>query len=146
MTPTQSYFLLLASSVILCLFSTIWIMRTKRSKQGLVSQLEKTQHDLEEIKQQHNTTKEQLEELSNFQKNMTEAKLTTRLQAPRVKNQEKKSSHIPEKYQYIESLNKKGMPPEEIASLLSISLTEAQQLVTLTKIANKPAINNKEKG
>ncbi|WP_156792312.1 hypothetical protein [Desulfotalea psychrophila] len=120
-------------------------MRTKKSKINLVSQLAKTQHDLEEIQQQHNNTKEQLEELSSFQKNMTEAKLTTRLQAPRVQAQEKKNSHIPEKYQYIDSLNKKGMPPEEIASLLSISLAEAQQLVALTKIANKRAITSKEK-
>ncbi len=66
------------------------------------------------------------------------AELTTNFQKPRLNGQNSaKSGSPPEKYRYLQSLAQKGMPADEIASVLAISTHEAQQLITLSKIARQ---------
>jgi hypothetical protein len=70
-----------------------------------------------------------------FQKNLSEAELTTRLQRSRLTTQHAKDlTSTPERYQYVRSLAATGMGAEEIAAILSISSQEAEQLVKLSQL------------
>ena len=87
---------------------------------------------LRDLENRHNEIKE-------FQKSIEHAELTTKLQAPRLHAAHGEStvnpaSHAPEKYSYVRSLTEKGMSPEEIGTVLSISQHEARQLVALTML------------
>lgn len=94
--------------------------------------IEKQKKKLKEITVRHN-------EINNFKKSIDRAELTTMFQSSRLKTahsirSQTGSFNVPEKYSYIRSLTEKGMTPDEIATLLSISRQEASQLVTLTMI------------
>ncbi len=82
---------------------------------------------LEERERQHNA----------FQESLNQAEITTKLQRSRLSSQEY-NSHMspPERYKYVHSLAAGGMSSEEIASILSISIHEADQLVNLAKLAH----------
>ncbi len=73
---------------------------------------------------------------TDFQSRLSKAELTTQLQKSRLafsnKNQH---SQAPERYQYIHSLTQKGISSTDIASILSISLQEAEQLVALAGLS-----------
>lgn len=82
----------------------------------------------------------QNKDTKNFQNSIDNAELTTRFQSTRLKAAHASGSkctsfHAPEKYSYIRSLSEKGMDPDEIAAVLSISPHEARQLVTLAMIS-----------
>jgi len=71
-----------------------------------------------------------------FQKNLSEAELTTRLQQPRLAAQHSLGRvSAPERYLYVRSLAQNGMDAKEIAAILSISTQEAEQLVNLSRLA-----------
>lgn len=78
----------------------------------------------------------------NFRSSMDSVGLTTKLQKPRIKAMQAGSSatdsfHAPEKYSYIRSLAARGLSPDEIASILSLSTHEAHQLVALSMIGSR---------
>ncbi len=76
-------------------------------------------------------------QFSEFQESLQQAEITTRLQKPRLSTQQVNSStNPPERYKYIRSLAAGGMSSKEIASVLSISIHEADQLVALARIAH----------
>ncbi|SHO50747.1 hypothetical protein [Desulfopila aestuarii] len=82
------------------------------------------------------------QETVEFQKNLSEAELTTRLQQPRLSAQHVLGQvNAPERYLYVRSLAQNGMDAKEIASILSISTQEAEQLVNLSRLAQVPANN-----
>lgn len=84
-------------------------------------------HDLEERGKQ----------IMEFQESLQQAEITTRLQKPRLTTQQLNSNaNPPERYRYVRSLTASGMSSQEIASVLSISIHEADQLVALAKIAH----------
>ena len=96
------------------------------------SQLEANKKKMTDLEWRHNEIKE-------FLKSMQQAELTTKFQTPRLQVahgeiSSPKASRPPEKYKYIHSLIENGMGPDEIASVLSISLHEARQLVCLSSI------------
>lgn len=89
-----------------------------------------TQESLKSLKAKYTQTIE-------FQKKLSEAELTTKLQQPRLSAQHQSDrQQAPERYQYVRTLAKEGMDAEEIAKILSISKQEAEQLVTLSKLSN----------
>jgi DNA-binding NarL/FixJ family response regulator len=82
---------------------------------------------LEERERQHNA----------FQESLNQAEITTKLQRSRLSSQEYNSQMSPpERYRYVHSLAASGMSSEEIASILSISIHEADQLVNLARLAH----------
>lgn len=88
--------------------------------------------DLQNMDQRYKETVE-------FQKNLSEAELTTRLQQPRLSTQHSLGRvSAPERYLYIRSLAQNGMDAKEIAAILSISTQEAEQLVNLSRLAQTP--------
>ncbi len=79
---------------------------------------------------------------SAFQKTLNNAELTTQLQSPRLQNetlpqQGLKQNRAPEKYRFIHSLAEKGMDVTEIASTLSISSRETEQIIRLRRLTQE---------
>jgi len=82
---------------------------------------------------------QRFKETVEFQKNLSEAELTTRLQQPRLAAQHNLARvSAPERYLYVRSLAQNGMNAKEIATILSISTQEAEQLVNLARLAQTP--------
>lgn len=104
----------------------------------LADELSTTKHCLEQLENDWTELKKEHDRVKEFQNSLDEAELTTRLQQPRLTAEETaRSGNTPEKYRYIRSLHEKGMGSVEIASILGISTQEAEQLVTLAKIARE---------
>jgi len=102
-----------------------------------LEKLAKAHSDLQEMDQRYKETVE-------FQKNLSDAELTTRLQQPRLSAQRSLSkTNAPERYLYVRSLAQNGMSAKEIAAILSISTQEAEQLVNLSRLAQSPTTNTK---
>lgn len=64
-----------------------------------------------------------------FEHDLNHAELKNRLQAPAS------LGNAPDKYRHIASLADQGMSVEQIAEVLNISLPEANQLVSLSRLA-----------
>ncbi|BHH83390.1 hypothetical protein [Desulforhopalus sp. 52FAK] len=108
------------------------ILLSEQLTQATIS-LESNRKKLSDLQRRH-------EEITAFQKSIREAELTTSLQKPRLyaahdESRYSNNKNVPEKYSYIRSLTEKGMSVKEIATVLSISPHEANQLVTLTMIS-----------
>jgi len=72
----------------------------------------------------------------NFKTNLNQAELATKIQQPRLELSRKNGElRTPERYQYIHSLAEKGINASDIASILTISNQEADQLVALANLS-----------
>lgn len=123
-----------------CLATVTKCILMKKENKLLSDQLTKTTINLENNKNKLHDLQNRHNDIKKFQKSIEQAELTTKLQAPRLQatHGESKSnpaSQAPEKYSYVRSLTEKGMSPEEIGAVLSISPHEASQLVALTMLA-----------
>lgn len=138
MQHSLTNFILIIPCVFCLLTLTKYILLKKENKllareiKDTTSQLEANRKKMTDLEWRHNEIKE-------FLKSMQQAELTTKFQAPRLQVahgeiSSPKGSNPPEKYKYIHSLIENGMGPDEIASVLSISLHEARQLVCLSTI------------
>jgi ATP/maltotriose-dependent transcriptional regulator MalT len=78
---------------------------------------------------------EKNKQYKEFQDSLNQAEITTRLQKSRLSVQEQ-DMPAPERYRYVHSLAASGMSSQEIASVLSISIHEAEQLVNLARLAH----------
>jgi len=76
-------------------------------------------------------------EQGDFSRLLQQAAGQTGFEQPRLRLQAGVSGDIPEKYQYFKTLQKKGIPVEEIAEILNISIAEARQLASLRMIAGR---------
>lgn len=114
-------------------FRAIHFQKKSRSLSGQLQEvsgnLESIQHNLQDLQQKYGQSLE-------FNQNLSDAGITTRLQSSRLSLQAGLNSHeAPERYHYVHRLAGNGMAAEEIASILSISKHEAKQLVTLSRLA-----------
>ncbi|MGW8195625.1 MAG: hypothetical protein ACWGOX_15310, partial [Desulforhopalus sp.] len=109
-----------------------------RNRSVLTRQLGDTTRRLEELETDFTALKTEHNRLRGFQHDLDKAELTVPRRQPEIRARERHGAgHPPEKYCYIRSLSEKGMDAREIASILAISRQEAEQLVTLTKIARE---------
>lgn len=126
-------------SVILLISLVIAIWKTvalKKENIMLSQQLTDTSNSLEMSRKNITTLQEKQLKVDEFQSNLTDAALSTRIQKSRAMFQSgDRNRTTPEKYCYIHSLAEKGLSSDEIAAVLKISTHEAGQLVTLAKIA-----------
>ncbi|MBE0583502.1 MAG: hypothetical protein IH612_07010 [Desulfofustis sp.] len=77
------------------------------------------------------------QEPTAFAADLNQAELTTRFQYPRPRDYGAIAERTaPERYRYAHRLSRKGMEAEQIASLLTISRHEAQQLVHLSRLSS----------
>ncbi len=119
-----------------CTLAGIKILMQKKENKLLAQQLTETTVSLEQYKKNLAKLQEKHAGVLEFQNSLHEAELTTKLQKPRLNGSSYDAGgSAPEKYRYIHSLTEKGMSSEEIASVLTISEHEADQLVSLSKLA-----------
>ena len=88
----------------------------------------------------YNGLKLKIAKENNFASDLSEAHVTAKFLSPRLKSGTHNAAaqaKTPERYNYIDRMIKSGMSPEHIAPLLLISLQEAEQLVTLSRLAHK---------
>lgn len=108
----------------------------KKENTLLAQQLTETSNSLELTRQNLATLREKQQKADEFHNSLANAELSTRIQKTRATGQQSdRHRTTPEKYCYIHSLAEKGLSPDEIAAVLTISTHEAKQLVTLAKIA-----------
>lgn len=124
---------------LICLLALAKCILVKKENKLLSEQLTKTTIILETNKKKLRDLENRHNDIKEFQKSIEHAELTTKLQTPRLQVAHGTSttqpvSNAPEKYSYVRSLSEKGMTPEEIGTVLSISPHEASQLVALTMI------------
>ncbi len=135
---------LLVLSLILCIIVTIRSIYLRKKVTSKDSTLKTTTTSLASSKKELNKLKRIHNGSNDFKSNLNNAELTTELQKSRLA-----FSHInadcqpPERYQYIHSLTEKGISSFDIASILSISVQEAEQLVTLANLAKKQTSTQK---
>lgn len=130
--------LLIGGQFLLFIILLLLLYRANRQRRVLAQRLTATSLMLRQVKQKNSALENQLEQLKDFQNDLKEAELTTRLQASRLNDtMSRTASDGPERYQYISSLDQKGMSSEEISTILNISLQETEQLLSLSRIAQK---------
>lgn len=139
MEISQTHIIYILAGLFGLLLLTKFIL-IKKENSLLSTQLTQTTMSLEYNKKKLSELQKRHKEITEFQKSIREAELTTNLQKPRLLASHEESGYapsknVPEKYSYIRSLTEKGMSVKEIAALLSISPQEANQLVTLTMIS-----------
>ncbi len=128
----------------LCIFfpallSTLLIFMlilARKENKLLGQQLTATSVSLAQVRKELTDLEEKHEKIKNFQNNLQVAELTTKLQKPRLDSlNQGPDSSLPDKYRYFQTLAQKDMSVEEIASVLDISVHEAGQLISLSKLA-----------
>ena len=111
------------------------VLHRKADKQTRL--LNEANASLADVQQKLSTLEEKGEKFDKFKDSLTLAEITTRLQKPRLSaHQPSPDQNPPERYQYVHSLAAGGMSSHEIASILSLSIHEANQLVTLARLAH----------
>ena len=116
----------LLSSLIVILY--IKVVHTKKEVFTLKNKLVSAQYEIDELTQEK-------EEKQKFTDSLTSAKVTTKLQEPRLQIKNQGIPDTPEKYRYLATMARSGMSIQEISKILDISCEEADQLVTLARIA-----------
>lgn len=112
------------------------VITLKKENTLLSRQLTETSNSLELTRKNLTILEEKQLKIDAFHSSLADAELSTKIEKSRaagLKNDRNRTT--PEKYCYIHSLAEKGMSPDEIAAVLTISPHEARQLVTLAKIA-----------
>ncbi len=99
----------------------------------------KTTEDLHRANSNVRILQKRIDELEDshrhsFDSDLNEVQLTTSLQSSRISIYKNLSSESPERYKYVRSMLKNGMTADEISKILEISIQEATQLETLSKM------------
>jgi DNA-binding NarL/FixJ family response regulator len=135
MTVEYQLIVLLAALAVSAL-AVIRAIQVQRRNSLLVGRLSEVTGSLEDIRNSYDDLQERYRSSLEFQQNLSEAAITTRLQAPRLAAQSRPDAMAaPERYRYVHRLAENGMAAEEIAEVLSISGHEARQLVNLARLA-----------
>lgn len=118
---------------VLAVIRAIYVQKKNSSLNG---QLLEVNGNLKNIHNRFSELEQRYSRNLEFHQNLSEAKITTRMQTPRLSLQTRADSPTaPERYRYVHRLAGSGMAAEEIASVLSISSHEARQLVNLARLA-----------
>ena len=106
------------------------IMKKQRNRlQTTTSSLAHVNKELDELRSLEHR-------FNSFKDDLNNAKLFTKVEKSRpLFNQRTKEHQIPERYQYVNSLHQRGVDAPEIASILTISTYEANQLVALASLS-----------
>lgn len=123
-------------SIVGVLTIRLWLL--KKENNLLSEQLTQTSIALEQSRQAMQQLQDQKADQTGFTEDLRNAGLATRLQKPRLDPLfQSAATAAPAKYGFIHSLLEREMPVQEIASILAISLQEANQLVALSKLAKQ---------
>ena len=137
MSAINTHVLLILLALLLCSVATWRSIIFKKKADQQAKLLAETNETLTEVRQKLTLLQEQDQKSNDFNKTLNQAKITTRLQKSRLSAQNYNCSMSPpERYRYVHSLAANGMSSNEIASVLSISIHEADQLVNLSRLAH----------
>jgi len=120
----------IASALFLCV-SLFIIRRLQRHNDNTTQRIRSLQRKIDAVLQDDCTPGSR----ETFSATLKTATLTTGLQLPRLRNQAKLHQAPPEKYTILRRMASQGMDAEEIAAILGISRTEADQLLSLNTMA-----------
>jgi hypothetical protein len=138
MSANTTHVLLTLLALLLCSVA-IWrsiIFKKKADQQSKL--LAETNEALTEVHKKLAILQEKDKNQNDFNNSLNQAEITTRLQKSRLSAQNyTRNMSPPERYRYVHSLAGNGMSSQEIASILSISVQEADQLVTLSRLAHR---------
>jgi hypothetical protein len=110
--------------------------RRKTDRQA--ERLRKANETLADYEQRLSSLEKRGKQYDTFQESLNLAEITTKLQGSRLSAQQyNRDMSPPERYRYVHSLASGGMSSQEIASILSISIHEADQLVNLARLAHR---------
>jgi hypothetical protein len=125
-------------ALLLTCLSVVLTMRYRRKSARISAELSQALEKLAIAHLDMQALQQRYQDSLEFQKNLNEAEITTRLQQPRLSVQHGygRKAAPPERYLYVRSLAQNGMSAVEIASVLSISTQEAEQLVNLSRLAS----------
>ena len=119
-----------------CAFAVYRAIHFQKRSRSLSERLQETTGNLENMQHDLQTLRQKYSQSLEFNQNLSEAAVTTRLQRTRLALQTcPETLSAPERYRYVHRLAGNGMAAEEIASVLCISSHEARQLVTLAQLA-----------
>lgn len=129
------------SIILIPLFATslIYYFSLNKKHNALRQKYDELRKDFYTLEGQYNELNDQMTMSASFTESLKQAEVTTSLQAPRMQHSSsvKPAETKQQKYQHLQSLSASGMAAAEIASILSISSHEAEQMISLAKIANK---------
>jgi hypothetical protein len=130
--------LLFSIQALLLIALLIGLYRLRKKELYIRRQLQDTGRELDRVKKENNDLTRRLMQLRSFQENLKDAELTTRFQQPRLQGASTQQQPGPRgRYHFIRSLEDKGMDLDEIARVLGISPHETEQILALSKIAEK---------
>lgn len=123
----------------LCIVATIRAIHFRKTAVFNKKELETALRSIDSKNSELEKLHEIADRLANFKKNLSEAELSTKMQQSRLPYTQAsdKSITIPDRYRYVHSLTEKGLSSSDIASVLSISTLEAEQLVALANLSQK---------
>jgi hypothetical protein len=137
MSTINTHVLLILLALLLCSVAT-WrsiVFKKKADRQSKL--LAEASETLEEVRKKLIILQGKDQKSNDFDKSLNQAEITTRLQKSRLSSQNyNRSLSSPERYRYVHSLAANGMSSNEIASILSISIHEADQLLNLSRLAH----------
>ncbi|MDJ0622683.1 MAG: hypothetical protein QNJ17_06940 [Desulfocapsaceae bacterium] len=135
MTMVDTHILLYVTVVLLILI-TLRSVFLKRNALQSNSVLAKTLQQLEVARAEIDKLKETEKKFHDFTTDLQQAEIATKMQQSRkMYHQPADELHPPEKYQYVHSLAQKGINASDIATILTISPHEADQLVNLANLS-----------
>ena len=135
--------LLLVSFMICCAVSLrLFLLKCKTKK--TVETLSSTRKSLDTLQDQYQQLQNKNQN-SSFDSTLQKAELTTHLQKSRSQYHKKAGTILPpERYKYIRSLMENGLDSSGIASVLAISVQEAEQLVALSRLSRRKEVSLSE--
>jgi len=137
MSAINTHVLLILLALLLCSVATWRSILFKKKADRQAKLLNETNQTLAEVQKKLIVLQEKDLKSNDFTRSLNQAEITTRLQKSRLSaHNYNRNMSPPERYRYVHSLAANGMSSNEIASVLSISIHEADQLVKLSRLAH----------
>lgn len=125
-------------TLIFLLVAAVNLVKYRKRYQSVNKKITILEEERTLLSQQCRDLKTQISENASFATDLSTAEITTKLQTSRMNyHSNRLSGNMPERYGYINALLENGMDHEKIATLLSISVHEAEQLVKLSQLSNR---------
>ncbi len=130
--------ILLALTLGLCILLTMRSVYLSKTMKHQENRLQNTADSLENASKELDELRLVEKRFKTFKDDLSTAELFTEVHKTRQSFDAIAKDHkIPERYQYIRSLHQKGVKTPDIASILTISTHEADQLVALANLSAK---------
>lgn len=128
--------MLFAITLGLCILQAMRSFYLARKVNHQKNRLQSTVKSLENASKELSALRLVEKRYNTFKDDLNKAEMFTKVHKSRpIIGQKTKGHRIPERYQYIRSLHQKGVEAPDIASILTISTHEADQLVALASLS-----------